>query len=440
MQFMRHITLLFTLVVLLGLLPACGGQDATAVTDPPPTATATAVPPTPQPTAPIAPTFTPTSTPAPTVTAAPTATPTSTPIPSNPVSSIRLEPVISGGLDRPLGLVHAGDERLFVMEQSGIVRILQNGELLPEPFLDIRDRVGSLQLEQGLLGLAFHPKFAENGRFFVDYTDRNGDTHISRFEVSATDPNRADPGSELILLTVDQPYANHNGGQLQFGPEGYLYIALGDGGSANDPLDAGQNPAMLLGSILRIDVDSNPDGYAIPPDNPFVGDEARRGEIWAWGLRNPWRFSFDRLTNDLFIADVGQNLYEELNVEPVGSPGGFNYGWNIMEATHCFAQDPCSEEGLVLPVFEYDHSKGCSITGGYMYRSEEYLELYGNYFLGDFCSGIIWRLFPEADGTWSAAEVLDSELVISTFGEDVNGALYVADHQGGSVWKLVPGE
>ena len=336
-------------------------------------------PPTIAPTAPIAasPTLEPTSVPptlepsaepttAPTATASPT--PTNTPIPSAPVDSIKLVPVIEGAFSRPVYLTHAFDERLFVVEQAGVVHILENGQLLAEPFLDIQDRVGSGQLEQGLLSIAFHPDYQQNGRFFAYYTDRAGTTHVSSFRVSEEDPDRAEPASEVILLSVSQPYPNHNGGQLQFGPDGYLYAGFGDGGSANDPLGSGQDPSTLLGSLLRLDVDHAQDIYAIPATNPFITDENRRNEIWAWGLRNPWRFSFDKLTGDLFIADVGQNIWEEVHFQPAASQGGENYGWNILEATHCFTDSSCDKTGLELPIFEYDHQEGCSITGGYMYR------------------------------------------------------------------------
>jgi glucose/arabinose dehydrogenase len=237
---------------------------------------------------------------------------------------------VVGGLAKPIGLANAGDgsNRLFVIEQAGVIRILQNGLLTPEPFLDIRAQVGSQANEQGLLGLAFHPKYAKNGYFYVNYTDLQGDTVIARFSVSASDPQRADPTSEKRLLAVDQPYPNHNGGQVIFGPDGYLYLGLGDGGSGGDPAGNGQSRATLLGKILRIDVDKG-DPYAIPPDNPFA-QGGGRAEIWAYGLRNPWRFSFDRLTGDLYIADVGQNQWEEIDWLPAGQSGA-NLGWDVFE-------------------------------------------------------------------------------------------------------------
>ena len=376
----------------------------------------------------------PTETPQPTATAVPTATP----IPSNPAGSITLAPLLQNAFTKPVYLTHAFDERLFVVEEAGLIRIVQDGQLLDAPFLDIRDRVGSTQLEQGLLGLAFHPNYGENGQFFVNYSNPSGDTHIARFSVDLEDPNRANPDSERVLLTYEQPYPNHNGGQVAFGADGYLYIGVGDGGSANDPLNSGQNRETLLGSLLRINIDQSETSYVIPGANPFVNSDTFRKEIWAWGLRNPWRFSFDRLTGDLFIADVGQNLWEEVHFQPADSAGGENYGWNIMEATHCFASETCDTDGLELPIFEYGHSEGCSITGGYRYRGSQFPELYGNYFAGDYCQGTIWRLFPDPSGGWSSAKVLDSNLIISSFGEDAAGELYVLDHVSGSLYQITP--
>ena len=388
-------------------------------------------------------TLTPTATPPPdaTATVAPTATPTDTPV--SPIDTVALEPVLAGGLSHPTFITHAFDERLFVLEQIGRIRIIEGSALLPDPFLDITDRVGSAASEQGLLGLAFHPNYATPGApgagtFYVNYTDYSGDTHISRFSVLADDPNRADPDSEVEYLFQDQPYPNHNGGSLAFGPDGYLYAGLGDGGSANDPLGAGQRHDTWLGKLLRLDVTTAEGEYTVPPDNPFVGQQGALPEIWAYGLRNPWRFSFDRATGDLFIADVGQNQWEEVNFQPADSSGGENYGWVIMEATHCFQTQTCDQSGLVLPIFEYAHSQGCSVTGGYVYRGQAFPEMTGNYFVTDYCTGIIWRLFPQ-DGRWLSKIALDSDLVISTFGEGADGEIYLADYVHGAIYRLRPG-
>jgi glucose/arabinose dehydrogenase len=358
----------------------------------------------------------------------PTPTPTITPIPENPVSSISLEPIITRGLAQPLYVTHAFDDRLFIVEQAGTIRIFQNGELLPDLFLDILDPVGSNSNEQGLLGLAFHPNYQENGTFFLNYTDPSGNTNIARYRVSS-DPNVADPTSEQILLTIPQPYANHNGGMIAFGPDGYLYVGMGDGGSQGDPQNHGQNRGTLLGSILRLDVDSADGGYTIPADNPFVGDPNARPEVWAYGFRNPWRFSFDRLNGDLFIADVGQNAWEEVSWQAGGTPGGQNFGWNVMEGNHCYTAN-CNPVDFTPAIFEYDHSQGCSISGGYIYRGQQFPSLYGNYFTADFCTGTIWGVFQQPDGRWQSTIVHQSGLPINSFGEDVNGELYVVTRTG----------
>jgi glucose/arabinose dehydrogenase len=344
---------------------------------------------------------------------------------------------VASGFTKPLYLTHAGDGsgRLFVVEQAGRILIVEQGQVNPTPFLDIVSIVGSDANEQGLLGLAFHPNYASNGLFFINYTDKQGDTQIARYSVS-DNPDVADPNSAEILLTIDQPYANHNGGQVVFGPDGYLYIGMGDGGAANDPHNNGQNVNALLGKILRIDVDSG-DPYAIPPDNPFAGNGQGSPEIWSYGWRNPWRFSFDLATGDMYIADVGQNQYEEVHVELAGTPGGQNYGWRLMEGAHCFDGDcdPASQN-LVLPIAEYDHGQGCSITGGYVYRGSQFSALNGIYFYGDYCSGIIWALRREVDGNWSQAEVLQSGYTISSFGQDEAGEVYLVQHRTGEIFQL----
>src|SRR5215208_4695211 len=334
------------------------------------------------------------------------------------------QPLVSG-LQRPVDLQADGSGRLFVIEKIGRIRILQDGQLLEASFLDITDRVGSSGNEQGLLGLAFHPQYAENGRFFVNYTDKNGDTSISRFQVS-DDPNVTDPASEVKVLGVDQPFANHNGGVLVFGPDGYLYVGLGDGGSQGDPFGNAQNTGVLLGKILRLDVDST-EPYAVPADNPFGN------EVWAYGLRNPWRFSFDKLTNDLYIGDVGQNTWEEIDFLPAGSPGGTNFGWNFREGAHDYKGGGPAE--MVEPVAEYNHSEGgCSVTGGYVYRGSM-AEWNGIYLYADYCTGLIWGLI-QPDGGWQSQPLFDLDVTITSFGLDAAGELYFLSDNGG-VFRLV---
>lgn len=341
------------------------------------------------------------------------------------------------GLNLPVGIANAADGsgRLFVIEKPGRIRVFDHGVLLDTPFLDITDRVGSQANEQGLLGLAFPPTYAQTGQFFVNYTDTNGDSVISRFTVTA-DANRADSASESVVLTLDQPAANHNGGNLVFGPDAKLWIGTGDGGSANDRFGNGQNPATLLGKMLRIDVTSDPaQPYTIPADNPWIdaswNGQDVRDEIWALGLRNPWRYSFDRATGDLWIADVGQNQYEEVNRTPATDlGGGLNYGWPIMEAAHCFQQANCVQDGLVLPILEYDHSGHCSITGGYVYRGQAIPDLVGAYLFGDYCSGFIWAAIPDAAGGWRSVQAIQVEAPLTSFGEDEAGDLYIVDYAG----------
>lgn len=335
---------------------------------------------------------------------------------------------VTSNLEKPVGLVHAGDGsgRLFIIEQAGEVRILQNGELSSAPFLDIRDRVNDNASEQGLLGLAFHPQYPQNGYFFINYTDSRGDTVIARYRVSA-DPNLADPASEEIILTITQPYGNHNGGHLAFGPDGYLYIGTGDGGSANDPEGNAQNLNTLLGKMLRINVDHFP--YSIPADNPF-GDE-----IWAYGLRNPWRYAFDQLTGDLYVGDVGQNIWEEVDFLPTNAPASANFGWDLREGSHPFEGTVSEGMTLVDPVAEYDHSSGCSVTGGEVYRGNM-PEWQGIYLYGDFCSGLVWGLLRQADGSWSNTLLFETGTNISSFGLDQRGEIYLV-HHGGQVYQLI---
>jgi glucose/arabinose dehydrogenase len=344
---------------------------------------------------------------------------------------------VVSGLRAPTAIAAApdGSGRLYVTEKAGTIRIVRGTTLVAEPFLDIRTLVGSSGSEQGLLGLAFHPRYTDTRTFFVNYTDRNGDTVVARYRVSA-DPERADPVSATVILTVRQPAANHNGGHLAFGPDGKLYIGLGDGGGAGDRFGNAQNPATLLGKMLRIDIDGG-EPYAIPPDNPFRDRPGYRPEIWALGLRNPWRYSFDRATGDLYIADVGQNAYEEINFQPAASKGGENHGWPRMEGTHCYpAGAACERSGLVLPIGEYGRSGGCSVTGGYVYRGRAEPALTGAYLFADFCSGIFWSLHRDATGRWVHTELLRSRISISSFGEDEAGELYVAGYNDGTIYRV----
>lgn len=340
--------------------------------------------------------------------------------------------LLTGGLSRPVGLASAGDGtgRLFILEQEGLIRIVQDQELLVEPFLDIRDRVGSSANEQGLLGLTFHPQYTQNGYLYVNYTDKNGGTVIARFSVSA-DPGLADPESEIRLLQIPQPYGNHNGGALAFGPDGYVYIGTGDGGSGGDPHGNGQSLDTLLGKILRIDVDHG-DPYTNPESN-------LEGEIWAYGLRNPWRFSFDRLTGDLYVGDVGQGAWEEIDYWPAGKSSGANFGWNFREGTHPFEGSPPAGLELIDPVAEYNHSLGISVTGGVVYRGAALPSFYGIYLYGDYGSGRVWGLFPDPDAGWQNQILFESGANITSFGEDEDGEVYLVDHKG-FVFKLVERE
>jgi glucose/arabinose dehydrogenase len=367
-------------------------------------------------------------------------------------------------------LTHAGDGsgRVFIVEQAGRIRIVRDGTLKPTPFLDLSsagtDRVLCCG-EQGLLSVAFPPGFASKGYFYVNYTRKpDGATVVARYWLGE-DPDLADPDSEQVILTIEQPFANHNGGQLAFGPDGYLYIGMGDGGSGGDPLGHAQDPASLLGKLLRTDVELDVHGpspsspapgpyvlflpmvlssgtvpYVVPPDNPFVGVSGYRSVIWALGVRNPWRFSFDRVTGDLYIGDVGQGAYQEVDFQAASSPGGENYGWNIMEGLHCYNAASCDTSGLTLPVAEYSHgtgdNTGCSITGGFVSRGLSNPGLQGIYFFADYCQGRLWGL-QYSGGVWETSLLLDSSYTITTFGEDQAGELFVADYAGGTVYQLV---
>jgi glucose/arabinose dehydrogenase len=359
------------------------------------------------------------------------------------------------GFDRPVAIVSAGDDRLFVVERDGVIRIAQaSGDVLPTPFLDIQTRVDSSSSEEGLLGLVFHMDYANNGYFYVNYTNTNGGirrSRIARYSVTS-DPDIGDPNSEEILLTITQPDWNHNAGDLHFGPDGYLYIPMGDGGGAGDTSDNAQNPTILLGKIVRIDVDSSagtpPDcvglgtgNYTIPTSNPFIdGAGGTCDEIWGTGLRNPWRVSFDRVTGDLFIADVGQGAWEEVNFQPAASTGGENYGWRCYEGDHPYNTAGCGPiSQYTFPIFEYPHVLFCeAVVGGYIYRGSIYPNLYGRYFFTDNCSGTIWETLPDGLGGWETTPHTNLQTGgYSTFGENNAGEIYLANYTLGIVYHLI---
>lgn len=349
---------------------------------------------------------------------------------------VQLQLVISG-LVHPVYAIHAGDSsgRLFIVEQAGTIRIFKNGALLPTPFLDITGRVLSGG-EQGLLSVAFHPQYGSNGRFFVNYTATGTSAPyksvIAEYHVSSTNPDAADT-AERVLLEIPDRYPNHNGGLNLFGPDGYLFIGLGDEGGAGDPQNNGQNLSTLFGKVLRIGVDGALP-YAIPSDNPFVGTSGARGEIWAYGLRNPWRFSFDPCDGRLFLADVGQNAWEEVDIIQKGG----NYGWNVMEGPACFTPPSgCVMTGLQMPIASYNHSLGdCSITGGYVYRGRASPALSGRYLFGDFCTGRLWELREAGPNSWVMTQLVQTGLAISSFGEDQSGEVYIADYNGGVLYRV----
>lgn len=328
-----------------------------------------------------------------------------------------------------------GSGRLFLVQQSGLIRVWRDGALVAGNFLDLRGRI-STGGERGLLGLAFPPGFAEKRYFYVNYTNPAGATVVSRWRVNGANENQAEAGSEQILLTVNQPFSNHNGGQLQFGPDGMLYIGLGDGGSANDPQNNGQNPRSLLGKMLRINVEPNLARYEVPADNPFVGNANYAPEIWALGLRNPWRYAFDRETRDLYIADVGQNAFEEIDFQSGSSRGGENYGWVTMEGFNC-VRSGCNTQGLTLPVHVYPRSEGVSVTGGYVYRGARYANLRGMYLYGDYVTGKLWGLRRQGD-QWVNQLLIDlgRGFSISTFGEDEDGELLIANYGSGDIFRI----
>jgi glucose/arabinose dehydrogenase len=341
---------------------------------------------------------------------------------------------IRGGLHKPTSIVQPSDGtgRLFITEQTGAIRIVSDGQLFTQPFLDVTALLTSKELEQGLLDIAFHPNYASNGLFFITYTDPGGRPTLARYHVSAGDPNVADPASARILLVIPHPYTNHNGGQIQFGPDGYLYYGMGDGGNEGDPLGNGQRKESLLGSMMRLDVDHG-DLYSVPPDNPFIHDPNYRPEIWAKGLRNPWRFSFDQQTGDLYIADVGGSLYEEIDFQPSKRNGGENYGWNLYEGM----AGTGPTKGLIFPVTQYDHiTGGCAVVGGYVYRGKTLPGLVGTYLYGDFCKGTIWGMKRSQDGVWHTEGLMSTGVPLTTFGQSTDGEIYAADING-SVYKLV---
>lgn len=388
--------------------------------------------------------------PTPAATASPSAappTPAATTTPSAPAGRpdlaavrIALEPVVEG-LDSPLGVAHAGDGsgRLFVVEQGGRIRIVADGALLPTPFLDIADRVEAGG-ERGLLGLAFHPDFAQDPRFFVDYTDTEGDTVVAEYGVTSPDVDVADPASERILLRIDQPYANHNGGAVAFGPDGHLYVAMGDGGSAGDPEDRAERLDSPLGKILRIDVDGA-DGdrpYRVPADNPFTDEPDAVPEIAHLGLRNPWRMAFDRATGDLWIGDVGQGEREEVDVARAGELG-LDFAWDRLEGTLCYEPaEGCDPAGAVEPVAEYGHDQGCAVVGGPVYRGAAMASLVGGVLFADYCSGLLWAI--DAAGPTGQEPVLLAETgrTVSALGEDEAGEAYLTDLSDGVLLRLVP--
>ena len=353
-------------------------------------------------------------------------------------AAIELRTVVEG-LEQPLLVTNTGDgsDRQFIVEQVGRIRIVRDGELLAEPFLDVSEFI-TAGGEQGLLGLAFHPEYRANGRFFINYTDLEGDTVVAEYQGDSAETDVASPDSARILLRVDQPYANHNGGALAFGPDGYLYIALGDGGSGGDPHNNGQRLDTMLGKLLRIDVDSTSGDlpYGIPADNPFVDRDGARPEIWAYGLRNPWRFAFDG--DDIWIGDVGQSQLEEINRMPAAR-AGLNYGWNVMEGDACYEPPTdCDRDGLVLPVATYTHDDGCSVTGGYVYRGS-ISSLVGAYVFGDYCSGTVWAVDASGRAEQDPVQLLSTDYSISSFGLDERGELYVTD-LGGTVLQIVEAE
>lgn len=414
---------LMMLLVAGVLVAACSGETSDLTSAPAPTTSS--------PTTTLPPTTTSTSVAATTTTSSTTTTTTTLP---DPLQGLALE-TIAVGLERPTFVAAPpGDGRLFVLEAVGRIRLVEDGSLLPEPFLNIRNKVGSISIEQGLLGLAFHPGFDSNGRLFVYYTDRDGTSTIAEYSVG-DDPNRLDPTSERVLLTIEQPDVRHNAGMLEFGPDGLLYVSTGDGGAGGASVH-GQDPATLLSAILRIDVDGLAP-YSVPTDNPFVGGGGAP-EVWAYGLRNPWRFSIDATEGLMYIGDVGQESREEINAVPL-EPAGYNFGWPSVEGTACFFERGCDPAEYTLPVLEYTHDEGLSVTGGYVYRGAAIPELAGHYFYADWVREWI-RSFRLVDGAVTEPQDWTSELQpgqINSFGVDGAGELLIATWDG-TVARIVP--
>ena len=392
----------------LPILAACGGlAEPLSIADTPPA-----------PTSPIVDSVSPTEIPAQT-----DSDPAAQNVTSFPNSGNYIWWIVTKDLDFPVDIqpTHSGLGRLYIIEKHGTIRAFVNNQLEPEPFLNIEDRVNEGLSEKGLLGLVFHPNYEQNGYFYVNYTGSGGDTRISRFQAVN---GKGDPNNEVILMTVKQPYPNHNGGGLAFGPDGYLYIALGDGGLAGDPHKNGQNTSVMLGKILRIDV-NNGNPYSIPSDNPFGN------EVWAYGLRNPWRISFDKATGDLYIGDVGQGKWEEIDYLPAGTSGA-NFGWSVVEGNHDY--DGEAQANFTPPIAEYSHDEGCSVTGGYVYRGT-LPGLNGIYMYADYCRGTIWGAL-QVDGQWQSQVMFEPDERITTFGQDEFGEMYFASDSG-NIYKLI---
>lgn len=443
---------IFSILSIL-LIAACSAPTSTPTTEP-----ATILPTTANPTAAVQPTTVPIRSPATTqpATKAPnTATTTSVPpsatVPpttepsaaaANKTFSLDIEPIATD-LRRPIFVTDAGDDsgRLFLVEQPGRILILENGRVNPTPFLDVADKLTTNGNEQGLLGLAFHPDYKNNGLFFINYSAvGTGDNIVARYRVSE-DPNVANADSEQVILKIPGAEPNHNGGVLAFGPDGYLYIGTGDGGGAGDrhgTIGNGQALNTLLGKILRIDV--NADTYTVPDDNPFANTADALPEIWSYGWRNPWRMSFDHATGDLYVGDVGQSNVEEISFQPAGEGGG-NYGWRIMEGNDCYDDSAnCGSPDLIAPIATYSHDLGCAVTGGYVYRGQKFPWLVGQYIFADYCTGIVWVTARDTNGEWQTRQVTTFDDTISSFGQDQAGELYVVGHREGTIYKLTSTE